>query len=252
MRMMVDAALRYAAHGWPVFPCEPRGKRPRTHNGLKDATTTPAVLERWWRADCNANIGVVTGASSGLVVLDIDGDEGMESLRGLERANAPLPTTASVVTPRGGSHFYFRHPGSEIRNSAGVLGPGLDVRGDGGYVLAPPSMGSTGRRYAADERVAPAELPPWLSTRLKTPQEARRRVPVNEWVRIVRGLPEGQRNHGIARLAGHLLAHDVDVRLVLELVMLVAARCQPALAAGEVQRVVESIAGRELRKRCRR
>ena len=248
---MVDAALRYAAHGWPVFPCESLGKHPRTRNGLHDATTDREQIERWWRADGNANVAVRTGSVSGLVVLDVDGEEGLDSLRELERAQARLPRTPSVVTPRGGQHFYFGHPGCEIRNSAGALGPGLDVRGDGGYVLAPPSIGATGRRYEPDERCSLAALPAWLLERLRGRRASEdRATPASEWVAIVRdGLPEGERNHGLARFVGHLLARNVDARLVGELAHVVAARFRPPLTGAEIDRVVESIAGREVRKR---
>jgi putative DNA primase/helicase len=251
---LLEAALRYAGQGRPVFPCESGGKRPRTRNGLHDASTDPKQIELWWRADGNANVGLRTGSVSRLVVLDVDGDEGTVSLRDLERENGQLPRTASVVTPRGGAHFYFRYPGSEIRNSAGQLGPGLDIRGDGGYVLVPPSIGATGRRYEPDERCAPAPLPAWLLDRLRGQTTlSTAPVPASEWIAIVRdGLPEGQRNHGLARLVGHLLARNVDARLVRELAHAVALRCRPPLDSAEVDQVVESIAGAELRKRTAR
>lgn len=247
----LSAALRYAERGWAVFPCELRGKRPITRRGLHDASTDRDEIERMWRAGGHANVAVRTGRESGIVVLDVDGDDGIESLRALEREHTPLPRTASVVTPRGGAHFYFRHPANgEIRNSAGALGPGLDVRGTGGYVLMPPSVGANGRHYEPDERAPLAELPAWLLERLTVPQGMSQRTPTSEWVAIVRnGVPQGQRNHGLARLTGHLLAKDVDARLVLELALLVNRRCKPPLDDGEVERIVESIAGRELRKR---
>lgn len=249
---LLQAALRYAGRGLPVFPCERRGKRPRTANGLLDASTDAGQIERWWRANGNANVAVVTGPASGLLVIDVDGDDGAEALRGLEREHGPLPRTTSVVTPRGGAHYYLRYPTGrgEIRNSAGLLGPGLDVRGAGGYVLMPPSQGANGRRYEPDERAPLAEPPGWLLQRLSGPQNGSRRTPASEWVAIARdGLTEGQRNQGLTRLVGHLLAKDVDARLVLELAQLVNQRCRPPLAPSDVERIVESIAGRELRKR---
>jgi hypothetical protein len=244
------AALRYAEHHWPVFPCRPRAKTPCTAHGLRDATTDRGLIGGWWETWPDANVAVRTGAVSGVLVLDVDGDDGAESLNMLEREHEPLPRTASVVTPRGGQHIYFRHPGGEIRNSAGKLGTGLDIRGDGGYVLAPPSVGPAGRRYEPDERAALAPPPAWLMGRLATRSTGRAAAHVSEWLTIVRdGLPEGKRNEGLARLVGHLLARDVDVRLVSELACVVALRFRPALAAEEVDRVVESIAGRELTKR---
>ncbi len=151
---LIAGAIEHAAAGRPVFPC--RGKVPLTGNGFHDATTDPAAIKAMFRAP-DAAVAICTGKASGLVVLDVDGDDGAESLRQLERERGELPRTASVKTPRGGQHFYFQHPGGEVRNSTGKLGCGLDVRGDGGYVVAPPSPG-----YLHDE-VAPVAAPPeWL------------------------------------------------------------------------------------------
>jgi hypothetical protein len=246
-----DAALRYAAQGRPVFPCAPRVKRPLTEHGLKDATTDPGLIDAWWEQWPDANVAMRTGAPSRVVVLDTDGDEGAESRRGLERAHGPLPRTASVVTPNGGQHFYLAHPGVDVPNSAGKLGAGLDVRGDGGYVLVPPSIGSSGRRYEPDERSAIAPMPDWLQGALTRPHGERHdRTPASAWAAIVRdGLRQGERNHGLARLTGHLLSKNVDARLVREIAHLVNGRCKPPLTSHEVDCVVESIAGCELRKR---
>src|SRR5688500_12782369 len=116
-----ESALKCAEHGWPVFPCWPNSKNPLTRHGLKDATLDPAVIERWWSVWPTANFAIRTGAPSGIVVLDVDGDEGWDSLHRLEDANGELPTTACIVTPRGGEHFYFRHPGPNltVQTSAG-------------------------------------------------------------------------------------------------------------------------------------
>jgi Bifunctional DNA primase/polymerase, N-terminal/Primase C terminal 1 (PriCT-1) len=245
-----EAALRYASRGWHVFPCRPGGKEPVTRRGLHDATRESRVIESWWNATPDANVAVRTGRASQIVVLDVDGDDGMDTLRGLESQHGPLPRTASVVTPRGGAHYYFAHPGHEIPNSAGRLGPALDVRGDGGYVVAPPSTGPNGRRYEPDERARLAPMPPWLTGLLAPPDERRKPEPAGTWVRIVRdGLTEGERNQGIARLVGHLLARGIDALLVTELALLVNARSRPPLPAVEVDRIVDSIAGRELRRR---
>jgi hypothetical protein len=238
-----------------VFPCEPRGKRPLTRNGLLDASTDPEIIKRSWRDAGLANVAIRTGRASGLVVLDVDGLDGMDSLRDLEAEHGELPRTASVRTPRGGRHFYFQYPGDgEVRNSVGRLGVALDIRGDGGYVLAPPSLGPLAGRYEPDGRRSVAPLPMWLLKRI-TGQQAlgdgrRPATPVSEWVAIVRdGLPEGQRNDGLARLVGHLLERDVDARLVRELAHAVAQQFRPPLAGAEVDRVVESISSRELRSR---
>jgi hypothetical protein len=250
MSAVAQAALRYADRGWPAFPC--RGKAPLTVNGLHAATTDEERIRRWWRQWPDANVAIRTGAVSNLVVLDVDGDEGTEALRRLEAEHGKLPLTASVVTPRGGEHYYWRHPGGEVRNSTGRIGDHLDVRGDGGYVLAPPSISASGRRYEPDERASVAPMPSWLRTLITSPQDERAKhpEPVETWIRMVHdGLVDGERNHGLARLVGHLLAKDVHAHLVAELAHLVNSRGRPPLDTSEVDRIVASIAGCDIRRR---
>lgn len=168
----LSAALAYARRGWAVFPCKVRGKAPATKNGLKDATNDPAVIRGWWREHPRANVAVVTGAAAGLFVLDVDvdpvkGEDGGASLAELERAHGSLPATAEQLTPRGGRHLLFRHPGGKVKNSAKQLGAGLDVRGDGGYIIAAPSVHPNGGRYdwsptGHPDQVQIAAAPAWL------------------------------------------------------------------------------------------
>ena len=169
--MLLKAALAYAKRGVPVFPCEPGAKRPLTRNGHWDASTDPRVIERWWKRWPSANVGVPTGRKSGVVVLDVDLDDGgLESLAKLELAGAPAPKTARARTGGGGIHIFFRHPTeAEIRNSARLLGPGLDVRGEGGYVVVPPSR--TQGTYEWVDRSPLAEAS-WLIERLGEKDEA--------------------------------------------------------------------------------
>jgi putative DNA primase/helicase len=137
----LQAALAYADQGVPVFPCVPGGKRPLTKNGFKNATTDAAVISEWWTEHPDANIGLPTGRRSGVWVLDVDPDRGgLKSLKMLESRNGSLGE-ATVRTGGGGLHYYFKYSGvGEVRSSAGKVGPGLDVRGAGGYVVVPPSV----------------------------------------------------------------------------------------------------------------
>jgi hypothetical protein len=162
---MLKAALAYARRGVPVFPCETSAKRPLTRNGHWDATTDPHAIERWWKRWPSANVGVPTGEKSGVVVLDVDVDDGgPESLARLERVGVPVPKTARASTGGGGIHLFFRYPrGREIRNSAGLLGAGLDVRGEGGYVVVPPSRTRGLYRWVDTSPLAEAS---WLIERL--------------------------------------------------------------------------------------
>lgn len=137
------AALRIAEKGRPIFPCRPGGKEPLTEHGHLDATTDPRKITAWWTRWPDANIAMPTGRRSGVFVLDVDPDKGgFESLATLLAANSELPHTATVKTGGGGRHYYFKYPddGTTIPNSAGRIGRGLDVRGEGGYVLLPPSV----------------------------------------------------------------------------------------------------------------
>lgn len=169
--MLLKAALAYAGRGVPVFPCEPGVKRPLTRNGHWDATTDPRVIERWWRRWPSANVGVPTGKKSGVVVLDVDPDAGgSESLAKLESAGGPLPMTARACTGGGGIHLFFRYPReTDIRNSAGLLGLGLDVRGEGGYVVVPPSQTQGSYEWVDKSPLAEAT---WLIERLTEGDEA--------------------------------------------------------------------------------
>jgi hypothetical protein len=159
--VLLKAALAYARRDIPVFPCEPGGKAPLTYNGFWDATTDARRIGIWWSRWPGANVGVPTGERSGLLVLDIDPkDGGSASLAELERSSGPLPETAKARTGGGGMHVFFAYPvGEEVRSSAGRLGPGLDVRGEGGYVVVPPSR--TQSAYEWLDRV-PLAAPAWL------------------------------------------------------------------------------------------
>lgn len=247
---LFEAALKFAEHGWLVMPCKPLEKVPATANGLKDATKDWEKIIGWWGQVPQCNVAVCTGAESGFVVLDVDGDEGAESLAGLEREHGQLPPTLSIVTPSGGQHYYFKHPGGEFRNSAGKLGAKLDVRGDGGYVLAPPSRLKGGKSYELDVRAGLAPVPEWLAELSQAHLNGGAAQSTGEWLDIVNGVEEGGRNHAIARLIGHLLRRYVDVDLVREIAHTVSkTKFRPPLPGYEIDRAVESIFARELQRR---
>ncbi len=163
---LLRAALELAEIGMRVFPvhtvlhgrcscgsasCEDQGKHPRVDGWQLVASTDRAVITKWWSAWPDANIGLTTGAGSGVVVLDVDGAEGMASLDALEAKHGPIGATPRSHTPRPGQHILFAHPGYRVKNSTGKragIAPGLDVRGDGGYIIAPPSRHLNGGRYA--------------------------------------------------------------------------------------------------------
>ena len=157
---MIRTAMALAQKGMAVFPCRPQDKRPATANGLKDATTDLDIIRQWWRQEPQFNLAIATGAVSGIFVVDVDGLDAEVELRRLEAEYGGLPSTVEAITARG-RHVYFRSPEIPVRNSASKIAPGIDVRGDGGYVLAPPSIHPSGRRYewSVDCATALAEAP---------------------------------------------------------------------------------------------
>lgn len=126
------------------------------------ATRDPDVIRAWWRRWPNANVGLTTGPENRLVVLDVDVEgDGERSLRALVREHGPLPRTAAVRTGSGGRHLYFRHPGRPVPSPEDWRS-GIDVRADGAYVVAPPSLHRSGRRYEWLGGPAVAAAPAWL------------------------------------------------------------------------------------------
>jgi len=135
------AARRFAAAGVPVFPCMSGGKRPATGRGFLDATIDPGRVARWWRHSPHANVGIPTGSVSGVVVVDVDvhAVDGYLAYGQAVRAGL-IPEPAAVVrTPTGGRHVYFSADPDREQRSWTVAHAGVDFRGDGGYVIAPPS-----------------------------------------------------------------------------------------------------------------
>ncbi len=242
----IETAQRYLARGWSILPLGAREKRPLVGwQPLQISRATAEQVSDWFSRWPDANIGVVTGEISGLIVLDIDPKHGGDaSFDRLEQQFGRFPATIEATTGGGGRHLYFAHPGGVIRNRAG-LAQGIDLRGDGGYVVAPPSIHMSGRPYVwaaghSPEEIALAVLPRWILLRSGG---ARARRTLSDWRRLVHeGVPEGQRNSSIASLAGHLLWHQVDPEVVLELLLAWnRMRCRPPLDDAEVAQVVSNI-----------
>jgi putative DNA primase/helicase len=196
-RELLEAACGYARHAWKVTPvrwitdegicschrgseCPSPGKHPVHDDWPNVASNDLDVVSQWWRPEPKgiardwfpiANIGLVTGRDSGIFVLDVDTYAGgAQTLGAYERRNGAMPETRVHQTGRGGQHFFFKHPGFSVRNSAKkVLGAGLDIRGENGFVVAPPSV-SLGGPYELNpvHDIAPAEAPEWLLKLLRT------------------------------------------------------------------------------------
>ena len=164
---MLDHALILAKNGVLIFPCNYQ-KAPMTPNGFKDATKDEATIKTWWTKWPFANIGMPTGKVNGIIVLDVDMDmkrgiDGEASLKALlAKQGGPLPVTRTVRTPRGGRHIHLDPLDTPIKNSTSKIGPGLDIKGDGGYVLMPPSQNGDGKLYVLESNEGVADVPEWL------------------------------------------------------------------------------------------
>ena len=170
----IEMAHAYASRGWRVLPIKPGEKRPPMGAWQKAATTDPDLIDTWWtQLYRDHGVGVATGSGSGIFVLDVDvADDkgGDDTLADLEDRYGALPDTPTVLTPSGGVHYYFKIPdGIEIRNDAGRrLGQGLDIRGEGGQVVAPPTVrGIDAYDWLPDTwQLEPAQAPRWLIERI--------------------------------------------------------------------------------------
>lgn len=252
---MLAAALQLAELGYLVFPCHtPRslggdtwcscaradcnsiGKHPRTARGCLEATSDLEQVRSWWSTWPDANVAIAT--SSNLVVLDVDPDKGGTSV------GRDLPDTIRSVTGSGGEHWYMRGDGGRVPNSVELVGPGLDVRGEGGYVLAPPSLHRSGRRYLWDsgggEGVANA--PAWL---LAAARSKRVKLELLDGTPHPDAVVAGGRNDALTKLAGSMRrvgfgAPAITAALLSEN----AARCRPPLDEPEVRRLAEGMVRR--------
>lgn len=158
----LKAALYYATkYHWAVFPVSEKTKKPLTPHGCKDAKKDPGAIRAWWKKYPMAAIGIATGSASNLIVIDedVDDDKGLDGYQEVsrwERENGSLPETVRAITGRGGAHMYYHYTGNDINNRAGIL-EGVDVRGEGGYVIAPPSRHPNGTDYSWE--MPPNETP---------------------------------------------------------------------------------------------
>ncbi len=240
-----EAARDYLARGWSVVPIRPHEKRPViAWQPYQERAPTEAEVDGWFGRRRSANIAIVTGAVSGLVVVDIDPRHGgAESLEALEREHGPLRETVEAKSGGGGRHLYYAHPGGTVHNRVD-LAPGIDLRGDGGLIVAPPSVHPSGERYKwvpgrGPGEIALAQLPGWFLRRL----DRRRGHSAAFWRELVgEGVTEGSRNATIASLTGHLLWHGLDSEVITELLLCWnRVRCRPPLSDAEVIRTVASI-----------
>ena len=230
-------------------PCPTPGKHPRIRSWQERATTDMAQIEQWFSHDFRgSNIGIATGADSGIFVLDVDPKNGgEESLESLIAKHGRLPDTIQAITGSGGRHFYFSHPGELVRNDVALL-PGLDIRGDGGMVVAPPSMHISGRCYDWDgldgfnAPILPA--PKWLLNLIIS--KPRRENGRGNVAPIGPEIPEGKRNDTLTRLAGAVRRKGAPIEAINAYLQAEnKARCKPPLPEDEVRQIAESVGSYE-------
>lgn len=241
---MKQWALHYAGLGLAVFPIKPGSKQPLTDHGLKDASKEPVQIERWWTRWPTANIGIATGAASdGLVVIDLDVDkdkgiDGRVTLREWEAEHEKLPdSTWLAITGRGGYH-YFYHDTSAIRNRTGIY-EGIDIRGDGGYIVAPPSVHPNGNTYEweQDPMLYPlAEANGAVFDFLVGPVS---REPEPILFELPEQIPDGQRTTAMVKLVCSQQAKGLSDEAIRAAVRAEnEAKCVPPLTDQELEREV--------------
>ena len=233
-------ALDLARHGYAVFPCKPRNKKPATKHGFKDGSTDPAAIEKMFRRD-NFNIGIATGPMSRVWALDVDGPKGIKDLADLESKHGALPKTVSQKTGGGGKQLFWKLNGEAIRNKTKVNGLAIDVRGVGGYCIVPPSIHPTGNCYEwenAPGSTPLVEAPPWLSD-FVTGKKRRNKKPKATTAMI----PEGQRDDFLISVAGLLRRHGLSEELMLPVLQAANTTCcSPPLSEKEVAEKAASAA----------
>jgi hypothetical protein len=243
MSALGDAALAYAERGWYVFPLKARGKEPIYPGGFKTATADPKRVRALWRKHPNANIGVHPGPS-GLLVIDLDGPTGEATAKEIGLLDIE---TLTARTGRG-RHLYFLHPGGTVSNRG--IGEGIDVRGNNGYVAAPPSVHPNGSVYEWIDPSCPVQpLPECVRVLLNrgTPGKSRQatRGELNSGAIL-----EGARNNYLTSHAGKLFARGMSEEEVLALVLDRNKRkCKPPLSDKEVEDIVFNIAKAEQEQR---
>lgn len=246
-------ARELAAAGVPVFPCVPGRKRPLTTHGFHDATTDPERITSWWHKYPEANLAVPTGAASGLVVVDVDVHGPVDGYRAFERVHRAGLVSGwqlLVATPSAGMHAYYpAAPGREQRSWQAARA-GIDFRGDGGYIVVPPSTVSTGGESAgyrvrrinagATSVLDSDQLREFLDPR-PTPsgrsgRKVERSADVSRLAAWVAGRGEGERNRGLFWAACRLADNNMPAPEALE--VLAAAASQAGLGEREITATV--------------
>ncbi len=258
----LEAALAYAQFGWRVLPvhslqlgrctcrkpgCNKVAKHPCIKNWTALATTDEAQIHSWFEEFPWANVGIATGCESGIFVVDVDRKpdlDGDATLKALEEESGALPDTLEVSTGSGGTHRYFQAPDGVVPTRGGVR-PGIDIRAQGGMVLAPPSMHRTGNRYSFTNEIEPAQPTHWLLDAVRKhatrkPDEKRTEEVMQKRDTLI---PKGQRNTVLTSLAGKLRWNGLEAREIEALLLMInEVNCVTPLDESEVAEIAQSVA----------
>ena len=251
------AALKYAEKGWSVIPlctpidaehciqhsnCKSPGKTSLVNWAqYQNERASPEQIKKWFELYPNANVGVITGAISNMVVVDIDT---------VDKVDCYLPSTATSKTGGGGKHCFYRHPGKNVKTRARII-PNVDIRGDGGYVAMPPSLHKSGNCYewiVSPEESDFADLPEWVLLENENKSNT-----TTDWEHLVNNeIPNGVRNQTNAQLTGKLLSHlplELWEAGWLTLKAINQSKGNPPLSEKELRTIFDSISEREAKKR---
>lgn len=237
------AAIEYAKRGLAVFPLAERDKVPCIAGGFKNATTDPEQIAAFWKHRPNANIGIATGGmSGGLVVIDCDydearGEDGMRTVRSFEAANGEFPDSACVSTPRGGEHLYFLT--DEPFDCSVNSDEGVDIRADGGYVVAPPSIHPNGGMYEWDLDIEDYGIQKADASVLAFIRKLQGEKKGKHFV-MPETIGKGERNDTIFKLACSMQSKgEQDEMIYAYCIATNNVKCKPPLSNGEVEKIVE-------------
>jgi hypothetical protein len=245
MNKVLKAALAYLDLGWSVMPIQPDNKKPYVEwLPLQKERVEPYEAEGWWLQYPKANVGIITGSISGLVVFDLDKQEAKDKM-----ISEGMPITPVARTSKG-NHVYMKYPTISVGNKSDQK-IGMDIRGEGGYVVAPPSVHETGFIYEWSTlhpwKVEVADMYPWM---IEYSQQGSSAEPKERgWqTDILQGISEGGRNHAAASLAGRFLNKDLSAPEIIEILLMWNERNSPPLPEAELIRTVTSMAAKHNRR----
>lgn len=238
--MSKEAALAYQRAGYSVMPIVPRGKRPLLDSWLEYQRRLPteAEIEQWWDIWPTANVAIITGKLTGKLVVDIDPKHGGKP----DQILAQAPTELVTKTGSGGLHLWYAYPeDGDLYNRTGVF-PGVDVRGEGGYVVVPPSIHETGAAYVWAKTGSPGSVNSTLRPLLEAPAQRNGVSPDDGWIsELLAGASEGARNDGAARLSGYFAGKGLPPDVTLGLLRSWNDKNSPPLPDSELVQTLESV-----------